>query len=322
MEITQKSLPISKHFQLEKLADGVYAAISIDGTGSMSNAGIIDLGDRIVIFDTFFTQQAAEDLRIAVEQLTDKPVTYVINSHMHGDHVHGNQIFAPEADIIATPRTRELMETRVVENLAENKSDIAGGQAFLKSLEEQIEQEKNEDKGRQLQLSLATNREYLSAVPMMEIKLPNLTFEQKLVLHGSQRTAELLTFGGGHTDSDAFLYLPQERIAFMGDLLEVRNHPWMGDGHPEEWLGILDRVKGLDIAVCVPGHGPTGRLEDITHLQQYITTILQSSKELHSGNKPVEEAKKAAMPAPFDSWEASEVFSWNMEFLYERLTRP
>src|SRR5258706_8222420 len=322
METTQKSLPISKHFQLEKLADGVYAAISIDGTGSMSNAGIIDLGDRTLIFDTFFTQQAAEDLRIAVEQLTDKPVTYVINSHMHGDHVHGNQIFAPEADIIATPRTRELMETRVVEKLAENKSDIAGGQAFLKSLEERIEQEKDEDKRKQLQLSLATNREYLSAVPTMEIKLPNLTFEQKVVFHGPQRIAELLTFDGGHTDSGAFLYLPQERIAFMGDLLVVRNHPWMGDGHPEEWLAILDRVKGLDMAVCVPGHGPTGTLEDITHLQQYITTILQLSKELHSDNKSVEEAKKAAMSAPFDSWEAPEVFSWNMEFLYERLTRP
>src|SRR2546429_579321 len=113
---------------------------------------------------------------------------------------NGNKIFATGADIIATPRTRELMETRVVENLAENKSDIAGGQAFLKSLEEQIEQEKNEDKGRQLELSLATNREYISAVPTMEIKLPNLTFEQKVVFHGPQRTAELLTFGGGHTD--------------------------------------------------------------------------------------------------------------------------
>jgi len=322
MEAISKSLPISKHFQLEQLADGIYAAISIDGTGSMSNAGIIDLGDHIVIFDTFFTPQAAEDLRIAVEQLSDKPITYVINSHMHGDHVHGNQIFAPEADIIATPRTRELMETRVVENLAENKSDIAGGQALLKSLEERIKQEKNEDKGRQLELSLATNREYIAAVPTMEIKLPNLTFEQKVAFHGPQRTAELLTFGGGHTDSDAFLYLPQERIAFMGDLLFVRSHPWMGDGHPEEWLDILDRVKGLDMAVCVPGHGPTGTLEDITLLQQYITTILQLSKELHGDNKPIEEARKVAMPAPFDSWEASEVFSWNMEFLYERLTRP
>lgn len=322
MEAFSKFLPISKHFQLEQLADGVYAAISIDGTGSMSNAGIIDLGDHILIFDTFFTPQAAQDLRVAVEQLTGKHVAWVINSHMHGDHVHGNQVFSSEADIIATSGTRELIATRVADNLAENKSDIAGGMAFLKSLEEQIEQEQNEDKRRQLQLSLATNREYISAVPTMEIKLPNVTFEQELVLHGSQRTLELHTYGGGHTDSDAFLYLPHERITFMGDLLIVRNHPWMGDGHPEEWLNILDRIKRLDVAVYVPGHGPTGTLEDITLLQQYITTILQLSKELHSDNKSVEEAKKAAMPAPFDTWEASEVFSWNMEILYEHLTRP
>jgi cyclase len=321
LETTKKPSPIAKHFQLQQLKDGIYAAISIDGTGSMSNAGIIDLGDCILIFDTFFTPQAAEDLRLAAEQLLDKPVRYVINSHMHEDHVHGNQVFSKEADIIATSRTRELIGTRVVENLAENKSDIAGGQAVLKSLEEQIVQEQNVEKRKQLELSLATNREYLSAVPTMEIVLPNLTFEQKLVLYGSRRTIELLTYGGGHTDSDAFLYLPGERLAFMGDLLFVKNHPWMGDGHPEEWLPILDRVKELAIDIFVPGHGPVGTREDISLLQQYITTIVQLSKELHEADKPLEEAKKTAMPAPFDTWGSCEVFSWNMEFLYDRLSR-
>ena len=87
-------------------------------------------------------------------------------------------------------------------------------------------------------------------------------------------------------------------------------------------LDILDRVKQLDVSIYIPGHGPTGSLEEISLLQQYITAILQLSKELHGDNKPIEEARKVAMPAPFDSWEASEVVSWNMEFLYERLIRP
>ena len=52
----------SKHFQLQQVAEGVYAAIHIDGGAAIGNAGIVDLGDRTLIYDTFFTPQTAEDL--------------------------------------------------------------------------------------------------------------------------------------------------------------------------------------------------------------------------------------------------------------------
>src|SRR5689334_1098206 len=100
------ALPASRHFHLEQLAEGVYAALSIGGTGSMSNAGIIDLGETTLIFDTFATPQAAQNLRSAAEQLLGHPITYVVNSHIHGDHWLGNQIFFPDADIITTGKTR------------------------------------------------------------------------------------------------------------------------------------------------------------------------------------------------------------------------
>ena len=73
-------LPVSKHFRLKQLVDGVYAAIHTDGGGAFGNAGIIDLGDRTLIYDTFFTPQAAEDLRTAAEALTGHPIDIVINS--------------------------------------------------------------------------------------------------------------------------------------------------------------------------------------------------------------------------------------------------
>jgi glyoxylase-like metal-dependent hydrolase (beta-lactamase superfamily II) len=94
MASTGRHLPTSKHFRLEQLLDGVYAAIGIPGSGSGSNAGIIDLGDRTLVFDTFLTPQAGDDLRAAAEHLTGRPVAAVINSHWHADHIHGNQAFA------------------------------------------------------------------------------------------------------------------------------------------------------------------------------------------------------------------------------------
>ncbi len=64
------SKTISPYFTLEKLAEGVYAAIDKKGEGAGSNAGFIDLGTEVVIFDTFLTTKAAKDLRKVAEEVT------------------------------------------------------------------------------------------------------------------------------------------------------------------------------------------------------------------------------------------------------------
>lgn len=99
----------SKHFRLQQLAAGVYAAIHIDGGAAIGNAGIVDLGDRTLIFDTFFTPQAGDDLRSAAEALTGRPIDAVINSHYHNDHIWGNQAFSSDTDIISTVETHRLI---------------------------------------------------------------------------------------------------------------------------------------------------------------------------------------------------------------------
>jgi glyoxylase-like metal-dependent hydrolase (beta-lactamase superfamily II) len=90
----------SPYFHIEQLADGVYAALVREGSGALGNAGIIDLGDETVLFDTMLTPGAAFDLRAAAEQLTRHRIRYVVNSHWHRDHVYGNQVFT-DADIIS-----------------------------------------------------------------------------------------------------------------------------------------------------------------------------------------------------------------------------
>jgi glyoxylase-like metal-dependent hydrolase (beta-lactamase superfamily II) len=102
-----RSLPESPYFLLERVADGVYAALARPGAGALGNAAIVDLGDRALVFDTFLMPQAARGLRGAAESLTGRPVAYVVNSHFHADHVCGNQVFA-DATIIATEQTRGL----------------------------------------------------------------------------------------------------------------------------------------------------------------------------------------------------------------------
>ena len=110
----------SKHFIIQKLADGVFAAVSKNGGYAICNAGIIDLGDATLIFDPFMTPEAAEDLKKASQLLTGHKVKYVVNSHYHNDHIGGNQVF-DMAGIISTVRTRELIAKFQPEEIAEDK---------------------------------------------------------------------------------------------------------------------------------------------------------------------------------------------------------
>lgn len=309
------ALPASRHFHLEQLAEGIYAALSIDGTGSMSNAGIIDLGETTLIFDTFATPQAAQDLRSAAEQLIGHPISYVVNSHKHGDHWWGNQVFLPDAAIIATGKTY----ADLLKHLDTSKEQMQLSlENDIRNMEAKAAKEQDTEKRHSQINEIATRREILTAIPTFETTIPNLTFEQQLTLHGSKRTVEVLTYGGGHTASDAFLFLPDDQVLFMGDLLFVHTHPWIGHGDSEEWEQILQQIEPFNFTVAVPGHGALGGKPDLTLNRRYLASLVALAEECMSKGLSLEEATRTKLPAPFDKWEAAEVFDWNMEFLYSR----
>jgi cyclase len=98
-----------EHFRLEQVADDAWAAMALPETGAAGNAGFIRVADFTIVFDTFASTAAADELRRSAEVIA--PVAYAINSHWHADHVNGNGSFDDVA-IVATERTRELMEQR------------------------------------------------------------------------------------------------------------------------------------------------------------------------------------------------------------------
>jgi glyoxylase-like metal-dependent hydrolase (beta-lactamase superfamily II) len=311
-------LPQSKHFTLHQLTDGVYAAISIEGGGATSNAGIVDLGDRTLIFDTFLTPQAAEDLRDAATHLTGRPVSLVVNSHWHGDHIQGNCIFAPDVALIATGRTRELMATRADEDIDWTKVNAP---AQLQSLMRQLEEEQNAAKRDDLALKVSESREVVETLWKLALRLPNETFNSRLTFHGTKRTAELLATDGGHTESDAFLLLPEDRLAFAGDLLFVQSHLWMGHGNPDTWIGTAAMVTTLDFQTVVPGHGPLGTKDDFETEITYIQALLKLAGEAISAGKTADQTAETPIPAEFADWRWREGFGWNMHFLHGYLSK-
>jgi cyclase len=237
-----------EHFRLEQVADDAWAAVAIPDTGAVANAGFIRVGDNTIVFDTFLTAAAADELRRAAEVVA--PVVYAINSHWHGDHVNGNRSF-DDVPIVSTERTRELIEER--------------GRAHIDALRDDPEERaKARREG-------GTSGALEEEVDEFEVVFPNEVFIERLELEG----AVIETLGGGHTESDAFLWF--EDTVFAGDLVVVESHPWVGHGDVEHWLEILDAFEARRPRVIVPGHGPVGSVGDIPPLRRYLEGLLDGT---------------------------------------------
>lgn len=301
-------LPASRHFTLQRLGDGIYAAIASDGGWAICNAGAVDLGDNVVVFDTFVNQHVAAEFRDMVARLIGKPIAFVMNSHFHSDHVKGNQAFGG-AKIVATAKTREVME--------KSKRRYDDLESFRKGVQEDLESRLAHPEDPDSALFEGYDRGHLDGLPTLKYTLPDVIFEERMVFHGARRTAELITYGGGHTVSDSFLYLPDERLAFMGDLLFVRCHPFIADGDPGELFRILDRVKALDPRVLVPGHGPVGSPQDIDSNREYVEFLQKAVGEVRSAGDGLDVAVARRLPPSFDGWKWRAFKRENLEFLLQ-----
>lgn len=315
-EPSGETLPSSPYFTLKRLAEGVWAAIVTRGSGAWGNAGIIALGNGTLVFDTFLTPTAARDLRAVAEALTGQPVVYVVNSHYHMDHIHGNVVF-DDAHIIATGKTRERMATRGREIIAQAREHPDDLTRFDEEIAKPATPELRDD----LRALQGDYSALYAALPELTLRLPDITFDHRLSLHGADRTVEVLSFGGGHTSSDAILLLRAERIAFLGDLLGVRMHPSFGQADLEQWDTILERIEALDIQTVVPGHGSVGTRDDVATLREYLGDMETLVSEAIVRGEAMEQAVATPTPAAYASWDARTIYTDNLRHLYTLYAR-
>jgi cyclase len=313
------SIPKSKHFQLQRLADGVYAAVASERGYAICNAGIIDTGDRTIVFDTFISPEATKDLLRAAKRLTPQNNIRVVNSHYHNDHIRGNQVFPPDVDILSTATTFEGIAHKEPEEIKWEKENLPKAIVDTKS---KLRMEKDPKRRHDLALSIVYYEAIMKSHPKLKTRLPNITFEGSLTIHGTRRQVELLTLAG-HTASDLVLYLPDEKIAFMSDLLFVNNHPYLAGCSPKRWRKSLREIGKLGVQTLVPGHGPVGSPSDLSLLDQYIQTLESIARNMVKMGKSPEEARLQPIPPPFDNWCLffEDIFVMNLGFLYKYVSQ-
>jgi len=276
--------------------DGIYHVTGTGAVNVMSHSMLIEGEHDLLVVDSHVTPNAGMALLDAIKNVSDKPVRYLINTHYHFDHAHGNQVFPQEVEIIGHTYTRQKLNGELGNVLEESTftSFTEGAPGQVASLQQQIADTTDAEQRALLQGRLATAQAHLSSLAEITPTPPNITIDDSMSIYqtvnGGGREIQVIHMGRGHTGGDVVVFLPEEKIVFTGDLM-VPFIPYMGDAHVDEWPATLERLKELDFDTLLPGHGPIvhGK-ERIDFLQAYLRDLWTNTAALKARGLTAEQA--------------------------------
>ncbi len=248
---------------------GLSALGSSANQNFISNAGFIVTAQGVVVVDALGSPQLAERLISEIRKVTAQPITHLIVTHYHADHVYGLQAFkAVGARVIAHRAAREYLN-----------SDTA-------------------------RLRLEASRQELAPWVNTRTRLVEadewLDGDAELSVGGMRLLIK--SVGPAHTPEDLVVYLPQEKLLFAGDLVFRARIPYVGQADSRHWIKALDALLALDTAAIVPGHGPvsTSAREDMQLTRDYLIHLRTSMRAAARNLDPFEDAYAAADWSRFD----------------------
>ncbi|MBK9544528.1 MAG: MBL fold metallo-hydrolase [Dehalococcoidia bacterium] len=264
---------------VEEVSKDIYAYIQLDGSWFLNNTGCIVGQDTATAIDSTGTEARARAWHAALRTVTPKPVTTLINTHSHGDHTHGNFMFADSAIIGSELCRREI---------------IASG-TRAHALFPMIE---------------------FGDCPVTP---PTVTFEDRLSVYVDDLRVELIFVGPAHTTNDIIAWIPERKLLFSGDVIFNGGTPFALGGSVGGWLEALDVVEGLGAETIVPGHGPVCGPPVIQEVRDYLQFVQETAKRgMSAGTPPLELAQSLDL-GRFESLHDKERLVPNLHRAYSEL---
>jgi glyoxylase-like metal-dependent hydrolase (beta-lactamase superfamily II) len=273
------------------VADGVHVAVAAPAYKVNSNTAIIENDDGVIVVDTHSKPSAARVIVERLRDMTPRPVRYVINTHFHWDHWHGNEVYPaayPHAEIVTNQITREAMLKKGLKRVQDHARSMP---AEIARLETNLAAARSPAERARLEAELRLARSYLAEVRALTPALPTIAFERTMKLYRRDREIQLLHLGRAHTEGDVFVYLPKEKVVITGDAV-IGWTPFMGDGYPEDWVATLDRLAQLDFTHIIMGHGNLADRSWLRTFRGYIRDMVEAVREEVAAGATLDEVKQ------------------------------
>ncbi len=278
--------------EVKEVAPGVffrYSAIGPEGSnipfGGSNNIWIV-FEDYVAVVDANFPKEAG-DVITAIKKTTDKPIRYVLDTHHHGDHSYGNAVFGQAgASVVAQTNCARLLRINGPKEFAEAGRGPTGRKDVAES----------------------------------SLKVPNVVFDDKLVLDDGKQRVEFLFFGHAHTAGDAFAFLPKHKIVCTGDACVNGAFNFMGHSDSASWIRVLEKCQQLDVQLVLPGHGPPAGKDLLETQKHYFVELRQQvRKGIQAGQDLPDIVKSINMPW-YKEWTTVTPSPANIEHVYDELT--
>jgi cyclase len=263
-------------FTVKKLAEGVYAAVSGDGSKAGSNAGFIIGGNGVLVVDTFEDVAPAKELLAEIRKVTDLPIKFVVNTHYHLDHTGGNAVFAQAgATIVAQRNLPGWLHTENLKFFGTNPKPEA--KARVEAL-----------------------------VP------PDLVYTRAVDIYLGSRVVHV-RYMLGHTGGDSVVMVPDANVVFGGDLVWQKHLPNLIDATTDAWIKSLDTLlQQHATATFVSGHGDIATPQDVREFHDYLIFLRDAVAKAQAEGKAGQQVVDAVLPQlqeKYGSWGFFKAFS-------------
>jgi quinoprotein relay system zinc metallohydrolase 2 len=264
-----------------EIADGVFVAqgqvalANPANGGDIANRSFIVGEEAVAVIDTGGSFAVGAALKAAIGKRTALPIRYVINTHMHPDHVLGNAAFKGEAVVFAGhAKLPRALAARAGQYLQANRP-LVGDASFAGT----------------------------------EIVPPTLLVDGEATLDLGNRVLRLTAHPTAHTDNDLTVYDEKTGTLILGDLLFEEHLPVI-DGSLSGWLAVLERLTQIGASRAVPGHGPVSQPwpQAAADERAYLRALRDDLRIAIKAGWPLARAVTDIAPRGGDHWRLVDAF--------------